>query len=83
MVMAQFLLIILDQAHGKTSMVLDDGGTDENGGGAPFEDLHHEHYGPTSNGLSGQHGNDQQCIGDPFFDWCELDEALRSKGMRH
>ena len=25
------------------SMVLDDGGTGENGGGAPFEDGHHEH----------------------------------------
>ena len=62
-------------------MVLGDGGTDENGGDAPFEYEHHEHYGPTSNGFSGQHGNDQQCTGDPFFDWCELDEAF--KKQRH
>ena len=75
------IFILLDQAYGSMSMVLDDGGTDENGGGAPFEDGHHEHYGPTSNGFSGQHGNDQQCIGDPFFDWCELDEAF--KKQRH
>ena len=74
----------MDEEYGKISMGPGDESTDEGDGEAASQDEEDEHHLKMchcSGCHFGQHETNEQCMGDPFFDWEDLDDAY--KKQRH
>ena len=74
----------MDEEYGKISMGPGDESSDEGDGEAASQDEEDEHHLKMchcSGCHFGQHETNEQCMGDPFFDWEDLDDAY--KKQRH